>query len=203
MTTLTTETLTDEQLRARQECGGDRYDEVWDGVYLMSPLADVEHQLIVGMLTAIVQAALDKGNPGTVYPGVNVSDREVDWNHNYRCPDVAVVLPGCPAKNCETHWCGGPDFLVEIVSPDDRSRQKFDFYAAICVRELLIIDRAPWALELYRLEGEELRSVGRSTAESRLQLQSTVLPLNFRLVPGDARPVIEVTHSDGRQNWRI
>jgi hypothetical protein len=27
-------------IRERRECGGDRYDEVWDGVYLMSPLAD-------------------------------------------------------------------------------------------------------------------------------------------------------------------
>ena len=35
------------------------------------------------------------------------------------------------------------------------------------------------------------------------QLQSRVLPLNFRLVPGDARPVIEVTHHDGLQVWRI
>ena len=31
-------------IRERRECGGDRYDEVWDGVYVMSPLADNEHQ---------------------------------------------------------------------------------------------------------------------------------------------------------------
>ena len=82
MTTLITETLNDDQLRARQECGGDRYDEVWDGIYLMSPLADVEHQLLVGMLTAVFTSALDATNPGTIYPGVNVSDREEDWTHN-------------------------------------------------------------------------------------------------------------------------
>jgi Uma2 family endonuclease len=203
MATLITETLTHEELRARQESGGDRYDEVWDGVYLMSPLANVEHQILATQLAAVIQMAIGLGDPGIAIAGVNVSDREEDWTKNYRCPDVAVILKGCAAKNCGTHWCGGPDFLIEIVSPDDRSRQKFDFYASIEVRELLIIDRTPWALELYRLEAEELQSVGRSTVEAPLQLQSTVLPLNFRLVPGDARPVIEVTHNDGRQTWRI
>src|SRR5580704_4217279 len=137
MAILITETLTDEELRARQESGGDRYDEVWDGVYLMSPLANVEHQILATQLAAVIQMAIGLGDPGIAIAGVNVSDREEDWTKNYRCPDVAVILKGCAAKNCGTHWCGGPDFLIEIVSPDDRSRQKFDFYASIEVRELL------------------------------------------------------------------
>lgn len=203
MATLITETLTDQQLRVRQESGGDRYDEVWDGVYLMSPLANIEHQVLATRLAAVFQIAIGPDSAGIAIAGVNVSDREDGWIQNYRCPDVAVVLPGCPAKNCETHWWGGPDFLVEIVSEDDRSRQKLEFYAGIGVRELLIIDRLPWALELYRLESGELQSVGQSMVDSTLQLQSLVLPLNFRLVPGDTRPVIEITHSDGRQTWRI
>jgi len=203
MTSIITESLTQEELKARQESGGDRYDEVWDGVYLMSPLANLEHQYFVARLTTIIQIVLDQAHPGIAYPGANVSDREVDWTANYRCPDVVAVLDGCPAKNCGTHWYGGPDFLVEIVSPGDRSREKFDFYSGIGVRELLIVDREPWLLELFRLENHELQSVGQSTPDSTFQLQSTVLPLNFRLIPGDARPVIEVTHNDGRQSWRI
>ena len=203
MATLITETLTDEDLSTRHESGGDRYDEVWDGVYVMSPLANVEHQILATQLAAVIQMAIGVGDAGIAIAGVNVSDREVDWTKNYRCPDVAVILKGCAAKNCGTHWFGGPDFLVEIVSPDDLSRQKFDFYASIKVRELLIVDRMPWALELYRLEAEELQSVGRTTVESPIQLQSTVLPLNFRLIPGTVRPVIEVMHNDGRQAWRV
>jgi len=90
---LSTELFTAEQLKVRQECGGDRYDEVWDGVYLLSPLADID--------------------------------------------------------------------------------------------------------------GDEMQSVGNSTIDLPNQLQSAVLPLHFRLIPGDARPVIEVMHNDGRQAWRI
>jgi hypothetical protein len=31
-------------VRQRRDSGADRFDEVWDGVYVMAPLADNEHQ---------------------------------------------------------------------------------------------------------------------------------------------------------------
>jgi Uma2 family endonuclease len=204
MVMLVAEPHLEEQLRLqRQESGADRFDEVWEGVYFVSPIPNIEHQLLVGRLCTIFQLVVDAADGGMVLPGVNVSDREDAWTHNYRGPDVAVVLKTNPGKNCGTHWYGGPDLLVEIVSQNDRSREKLAFYSLLGVRELLIVDRDPWGLELYRLEAGELRSVGYSNPESSTQLQSIVLPLNFRLVPGDARPVIEVTHHDGRQAWRI
>jgi hypothetical protein len=92
---------------------------------------------------------------------------------------------------------------VEIISEDDRSREKLSFYAAVGVRELLLIDRDPWALELYRLRDGELDGVGRSTLDRPDTLLSTVVPLSFRLVPGDAHPRIEVTRADGGQGWVI
>jgi len=49
----------------------------------------------------------------------------------------------------------------------------------------------------------QLKSSGHSNPEAPIELQSIVLPLNFRLVPGEARPTIEVVHHDGRQVWRI
>ncbi len=82
---------------------------------------------------------------------INVSDREEGWSHNYPRPDAAVILSGGQARNCGTHWCGGPDFVVEILSPYDRAREKIPFYAKIGSREVLMIDREPWALELYGL----------------------------------------------------
>jgi len=39
-------------LAARAQSGGDRFDEVWEGVYMMSPLADNEHQELQTKLVA-------------------------------------------------------------------------------------------------------------------------------------------------------
>src|SRR5207244_1984588 len=130
--------------RARRLSGADRFDEVWNGVYDMAPLANNEHQYLATNLAAVIGTAIVQPDEGQVFAGCNVSDREVNWEKNYRCPDVAVFLKGNPAKDCDTHWFGEPDFAVEIVSPGDRSRKKLSFYASVGVRELLILDRKPW-----------------------------------------------------------
>jgi Uma2 family endonuclease len=189
-------------LRARQESGGDRFDEVWDGVYMMSPLADNEHQELQSKLVAAISNALGWETPFKICAGVNVSDREDNWEHNYRCPDVVVFAPNTKAKNCNTFWLGGPDFAVEITSLYDRSRDKFDFYSRVGVRELLILDRQEWRLELHRLTARKLELVQESTAENGLSLSSEVLGLSIRLTAGKHRPTIEVTAADGR-SWKI
>jgi Uma2 family endonuclease len=193
-----------ERLKAeRHASGGDRYDEVWEGVYMMAPLANNEHQHIQSGLVAAIMIAVGWGAPVRVLAGANVSDREAGWEHNYRCPDVVVAFPNGAARDCGTHWCGGPDFCVEIASPGDRSRQKLDFYAGIGVRELLLIDRDPWKLELYRLNSGRLGLVGRSDLSRSDAVASTVVPVSFRLVPGPDRPAIDVAHRDGVQHWLV
>jgi Uma2 family endonuclease len=191
--------VTDPDLRRRliaerRANGSDRFDEAWDGVYVMSPLADDDHQRIVAKLTHILEAAIGDPGLGDVRPGVNVSDRVKGRKANYRCPDVAVRLEGGRARILKNHWYGGPDFAVEVVSRGDRSREKLGFYAAVGVRELLIIDRDPWALELYGLRGEQLVPLGVSRPEQPAELASAVVPLTFRLVPQEGRPKIEVVH---------
>ena len=95
MATLITDPELEERVRAqRAEWGGDRYDEVWEGTYMMNPLPNPEHGEIQGNLVAVLRFALGFPGPARVFPGVNVSDRVDDWTKNYRCPDVAIVLPG-------------------------------------------------------------------------------------------------------------
>ena len=192
------------ELKAEREATGlDRYDEVWEGIYMMAPIANTEHLDLQGGLVSALRTAFGFGGPQRIAPGGNVSDREDDWTHNYRIPDVIVVLPGSAARDCGTHWCGGPDFCVEIVSLGDRSRDKLDFYSRIGVRELLLIDRYPWELELYRLTNGRLQLVGTSDVNTSTTLASTVVPTSFQLVPGTPRPKIEVTHRDGVQRWLV
>lgn len=198
-----TDPTTIDRIKARRaESGADRHDEVWDGVYVVSPLANNEHQKLVLRLAAMFQDVVDGDGLGQAFPGANVSDREDDWTQNYREPDVAVFLEGTTARDMDTYWLGGPDFAIEILSPNDTARDKLDFYARVNVRELLIVDRSPWQLEIYRLAGARLELVGTSTLDMSDPLLSEVVPLIFRLVPDEPRPSIDVAHRDGRR-WSI
>jgi Uma2 family endonuclease len=197
--------IRDRLIAERRATGGDRYDEVWDGVYLMSPPAGDEHQEVVAALGGILYFVVGLTGLGIVRTGVNVSDREENWTENYRVPDVAVHLADGRARVLPTHWLGGPDFLVEVLSPGDRARDKLTFYASIGVREALLIDRDPWSLELYGLCDGRLLPLGVSRPESPATLASSVVPLAFRLDPGDGsgRPRVVVEHDGSGQRWVI
>src|SRR5205807_1914287 len=106
----------------------DRRDEVWDGVYIVSPLPNVEHQRLAAQLWSVLDAVVEPTGMGIAINGVNVSDREEGWVHNYREPDIAIFLNDNPARDCGTHYVGGPDFVVEILSPHDLAREKRPFY---------------------------------------------------------------------------
>jgi Uma2 family endonuclease len=188
-------------LKERRECGGDRFDEVWDGVYVMSPLADNEHQLLATKLAGAIQQSLADQEDAQVYAGTNISDQPTRWKRNFRCPDIAVFLPGNPAVDRRTHWLGGPDFAVEVLSRDDRSREKFAFYAKVGVKERLLVDRDPWRLELHRHDGGSSKLVDVSSLDRPEALVSEVLPVTIRLVPGKNRPLIELSHHETKGRW--
>ncbi len=101
----------------------------------------------------------------------------------------------------ESHICGPADFLVEIISPGDKSRDKLAFYAELGVRELLVVDRYPWSLELYRLGGNELVLAGRSSDQRNDVIASAVLPVSFQLLPAQPRPEIRIAEVTGVRNW--
>jgi Uma2 family endonuclease len=190
-------------LAERRRTGADRYDEVWEGVYVMPPLPNNEHQQLVMCLGAVLQEVLGWPGLGLVFPGVNVSDRDEGWEHNYRVPDLAVFLPGGKAQSRDTHWVGGPDFAVEITSPHDDTRAKVPFYGQVGVRELLLIDRHPWRLELYRLQGQQLTLAGQATPEQPAVLASQVVPLSFNVRPGTGRPLVEVVRQGEERAWLV
>ena len=142
--------VVDELLKQRMQDGRDRYDEVWDGVYVMSPIANNEQQGLVSELVAIFKTFIDWQGLGRTFAGANISDRKSDWKMNYRVPDVLVFSQSTAALDQGSHWFGGPDLAIEIVSPGDRTYEKLGFYATAGVRELLIVDRHPWKLTLLR-----------------------------------------------------
>ena len=204
MTMIIDPTVAEEQTRRlRAERGIDLFDEVWDGEYFMSPSPNPFHQTVLFRLHKAIDLTIDERGMGRTFQEVNITDRPDDWTRNYRIPDLAVFLNGNPAIERETHFLGGPDFAVEILSEGDRAREKLDFYAKVGVRELLIIDRNPWGLELHRLAAGSLNLVRRLDPDSPGELASEVLSLTFRLVSGADRPLIHVSQAETGSTWTI
>jgi Uma2 family endonuclease len=203
MSLLVLDKWVERRLRAqRRAWGADKHDEVWEGVYVMSPLPDLEHQELVATLAAAFHQVIVASGLGRVFAGANVSDREVGWKKNYRAPDLAIVLRQTNAKSHDIFWTGAVDFVVEIISRGDRSRKKLPFYSRIGVRELLFIDRSPWQLQLYRHDGELLQLVGNAEPNSRAAIDSEVIPFSFHLTPSEPRPVLHVTHKTDGRSWQ-
>jgi Uma2 family endonuclease len=191
----------EEQLREQRRArGADHHDEVWEGVYFMAPLPNNEHQELVMLLLLPLHAAVAAAGLGKVFPGVNLAASSDDWEHDYRAPDVVAFLNTGKAQSHDTFWCGAADFVIEIASPGDRTREKIAFYSRLGVAELLIVNREPWSLELYRQRKGRLEKVGEATPDGDT-LTSAVVPLTFRLLAVQPRPKIEMVHNDGQQRW--
>lgn len=202
MPILLTDPEREEVLRAeRSHADGDKWNEVWDGVLVMPALPNDEHQEIQNRIQYAFTSLFATDDDGKVRGGVNVTDRHEDWKENFRGPDVVVYLPENPAINYGTHWLGGPDFLVEIISPGDMAWDKLEFYADVNTREVLLVDRDPWRLELYRLENGVLEPAGASDLSNPAVIESRVLPFTFQLVEGPKRPVIRMVHTGTGHVW--
>lgn len=172
--------LLDKLIEERKRTGTDRYDEVWEGMYVMPSMPSMAHQELVHELDYLFGAVVSKKKKGKVFPGANLSDRRDHWEHNYRIPDLVVVTSGSKAVLYPNHIMGAADFLVEIESPGDDTEEKVPFYSQIGVRELLIIHRDRSTLRLLRNDGEDLIEAKPSSLEGKQWLVSEVLPLALR-----------------------
>lgn len=136
-----------------------RHDECWGGLSVFMPLPANRDTRIADAVRLALHFAVEEPGSGRVASGGNVSDRNDDWTQNYCIPDALVYLHSNPALNRETHYFGGPDFALEVVSDGEDGKAKLGFYAAVNTREVLVIDRDPRALTLYRLAGGTLTAV--------------------------------------------
>ncbi len=177
----------------------ERTTEVWDGLTVLTPKPDAEHHDVVGGLFGVFDASIRARFLGIASAGATLSDRTPDWRGNYVNPDAVVFLNANPAVNHDTHWVGGPDLAVEVVSPCETPLAKFAFYAAVGTKELLLVHRDPWKLELFCLIEGKLRLAGASPAA----VTSAALGLRFRLVEGTPRPRIAVTHPATGGAWSV
>jgi Uma2 family endonuclease len=141
-----------ELIERRRRLGQDMFDEVWDGVLHMNPGPAGAHGNIEQQVTVIL-APLAKQAGLTSIIQFNVGDGP----ENFRVPDVGLHRAW---ENRVFYPTAA--LVIEIVSPGDESYQKFDFYAAHGVDEVLIVDPQERGVHWFRLVGEEYLAVERS-----------------------------------------
>ncbi|MSQ13319.1 MAG: Uma2 family endonuclease [Dehalococcoidia bacterium] len=111
---------------------------------------------------------------GQVFYELDVADPEKGLQ-DFRIPDLLAILRNSAAQLREAYVAGGPDFVLEIHSPDDETYEKIPWYAVQGVRELLVIDRDTQALTLFRASGGQLREVAASPGV----VECETVPLRF------------------------
>ena len=148
----------EEWLERRRRLGQDRRDEVWEGRYVVAPDPDGRHGEVQAELGALLKpfaqrlglrrtTTFNLGRPG-----------------DFRVPDGGL-LPGPLGV-----WHDDAVLVVEILSQDDETFAKLDFYTAHGVQELLVADWRDRSVRIFALQegqGERDRSevLGLSTAE--------------------------------------
>ena len=91
--------------------------------------------------------------------------------------------------------------LTDLVYIPLLGLSELDFYAKVNTREVMIVDRDPWSVELYQLQNGKMVLVGKSDPTNQVVLTSAALPLTFQLRAGTPRPTILVTHTTTGQTW--
>ncbi len=127
-------------IQRRRSLGIDTFDEVWEGSYHVAPAPNAAHAYLDDVLAVLLHPyALAAGLVGT--GPFNLGEPA-----DYRVPDRGYHR-GRPTGT----WLATAAIVVEIVSPDDETYDKFGFYARHGVDELLVADPADHAVSIWRL----------------------------------------------------
>ena len=159
-------------LEERRRLGHDRKDEVWDGVLHMVPPPSFKHQELDSELL-VTLAPLVKRRGLKIVPEAGLFLR----HDEYRVPDLMVLDPKYIVERGVDHRA---ELVIEILSPNDESRQKFGFYAKCNVSEFWLIDPITRAFEIYVLRGGTYFAVADDAGVTRAPL----LDLKLSVVDG-------------------
>ena len=123
----------------RQELGIDVFDEVWEGSYHMVPAPSAAHAYLDNVLAVLLHPYAEAA--GLVGTGpFNLGEKD-----DYRVPDRGYHR-GVPTGT----WLATAAVVVEILSPDDETFDKFGFYARHGVDEVLVADPSSRTVTLWR-----------------------------------------------------
>ena len=130
-------------LDERRRLGIDRWDEMWEGVLHMVPAPSGPHQLLGSRLLLVLAPLAERhGLVATYETGFYWPGTDVD----YRVPDLVFTRP----EQRTPRGVDGAELVAEIRSPGDESYAKLDWYAGLGAAEMLVVDPASMAVELFR-----------------------------------------------------
>jgi Uma2 family endonuclease len=175
-----------EWLEERRKRGLDHRDEVWDGVLHVVPQPNYAHQQLGSDLLRTLGLVADKLGFNVLYE-LGTYD-PIKGEQNYRVPDLVVVDPQYASKRGLE---GRAELVVEILSPNDESRDKFDFYAMCRVQEVWIADPATRVVEVYVLRGDRYFMVAPDRSGV---VHAPRFGLELEVVPG---PKLKLSWADG------
>ena len=127
-------------LEQRRALGLDGRDEVWEGVYHVAPHEHGRNGAVASDLQALLRAP---ARAAGLRPGGSFNVGEPG---NFRVPDMGFHRGSPDALYFPT-----AALLVEVLSPDDETFQKFGFYAAHDVDELWVVDPLEHTVQMWVL----------------------------------------------------
>jgi Uma2 family endonuclease len=151
----------EELIQRRRALGQDLFDEVWEGDYHLVPVPHRQH----GELDEELAYAL---HPRAKRAGLRGSGPcNIGEPNDYRVPDGAYFADRHPQV-----FNPSAEIVLEIVSPGDESRRKFDFYFRAGVKEVLIVDPTARTVEWFVRGGSDFHP---AVASSLLGISATEL----------------------------
>lgn len=166
-------------LEERRRLGHDKKDEVWDGELHMVPPPASRHGRVQADLVAALHA-IARRRRLVVYVETGLFD-PIKGLDDYRVPDIIVARP----EDVSERGAEAAELVVEVLSPYDESRKKFDFYAARGVKEYWLVNPSPRAIEIYELRGGEYADVTAGGRSPLLGIDVTVGDGVLHLRDGD------------------
>lgn len=138
-------------IEQRRALGQDRHDEVWEGVYHMTPAPSARHAFVDEELAVVLHPYARAA--GLFGSGVfNLGEPD-----DYRVPDR-----GYHRQRLDAVWVRTAAIAVEITSPGDETYEKFAFYSTHGVDEILVADPAGCVVRMWRLAGDNYDETGAS-----------------------------------------
>ena len=131
-------------LERRRRSGIDRFDELWDGVLHMAPMAHSRHGKVQAQLFEFLGPLARSAGMSTC------GEFNVGEQNDFRIPDGGLLIPGSHAVFHAT-----AALVFEVLSPGDETFEKLPFYAAHGVEEVLILDPEERTVQWLALSGGE------------------------------------------------